>query len=106
MHQGLNVITKGEDGVVASDGKMIYQAKLKRFKVVDTTGAGDSFGSGFVSGLIKSNNDIEYAIKLGLTNSKYCLLEKGATSGLLAAKDNYLVEKEDIRVLSKKIKKV
>ncbi len=98
MHRGLNVITKGENGVVVSDGKLIYQAKLKKFKVVDTTGAGDSFGSGFISGLIKSNNDIMYAIKLGLTNSKYCLLEKGAIDGLLLAKDNYLVERENIRI--------
>jgi len=101
MHKGLNVITKGEEGVVVSDGKKVYEAKLKKFNIVDATGAGDSFGSGFVSGLIKSNYDIEYAIRLGLTNSKRCLLERGSTNGLLAAKDNYLVERENIKVIQR-----
>jgi sugar/nucleoside kinase (ribokinase family) len=98
MHKGLNVITKGEEGVVVSDGKKVYEAKLKKFKIKDATGAGDSFGSGFVSGLIKSKYDIEYAIKLGLTNSKHCLLEQGSTNGLLEADDDNLVDKENIRV--------
>lgn len=98
LHQGLNVMTKGQEGVVVSDGVNVYEAKLKKFNIIDKTGAGDSFGSGFISGLIKSKGDIEYAIKFGLTNSKYCLLVKGATNGLLKEKDNYLIEKENIKV--------
>lgn len=98
MHKGINVITKGEEGVVVSDGKHIYEAKLKRFKIVDKTGAGDSFGSGFLSGFIKSKGDIECAIKFGLVNSKNCLLLKGATNGLLKEEDNYLIAKENIKI--------
>jgi fructokinase len=98
LHQGLNVITKGQEGVVVSDGINVYESKLKKFKIIDKTGAGDSFGSGFVSGLIKSKGDVSYAIKAGLTNSKYCLMLKGATNGLLKAKDNYLIDKENIKV--------
>ncbi|MFA5013816.1 MAG: carbohydrate kinase family protein [Candidatus Paceibacterota bacterium] len=97
LHNGINVMTKGEDGVVVVASGKVYEAKLKKFKVTDETGAGDAFGSGFVSGLIKTK-DIEYAIKLGLTNSKYAISEKGATTGLLSEKQNNLVEKEKIKV--------
>lgn len=97
MHQGITVMTKGKDGVAVIENKKIYEAKLNKFKVIDETGAGDAFGSGFISALIRQS-DIEYCIKLGLTNSKYAISTKGATTGLLSARDNYLVEKEKIKV--------
>jgi ribokinase len=102
MHNGISVITKGEDGVAVIDSSKIYEAKLKKFNVVDETGAGDAFGSGFISGLIKTG-EIEYAIRLGLTNSKYAIATKGATTGLLSTKENKLVEKEKIKVNIKDI---
>ncbi|MFA5086845.1 MAG: carbohydrate kinase family protein [Candidatus Paceibacterota bacterium] len=97
MHQGITVMTKGKDGVVVIENKKIYEAKPNKSKVIDETGAGDAFGSGFISALIRQS-DIEYCIRLGLTNSKYAISTKGATTGLLAARDNYLVEKEKIKV--------
>lgn len=97
MHNGVNVITKGEDGVVVTSGGNIYEAKLNKFKVIDETGAGDAFGSGFVSGLIKAG-EIEYAVKLGLVNSKYAISVRGATNGLLSEKDKKLIEKEKIKI--------
>ncbi|MFA5743098.1 MAG: carbohydrate kinase family protein [Candidatus Paceibacterota bacterium] len=97
IHSGISVMTKGKDGVVVISGKKTYEAKLKKFKIIDETGAGDSFGSGFISGLIRTG-DIEYSIRLGLTNSKYALLIRGATTGLLGEKDNHLVEEEGINV--------
>lgn len=96
-HPGINILTKGKDGVVVTENNKIYEAKNSKTKVVDETGAGDAFGSGFISGLIRLS-DIEYCIKLGLTNSKYAISVKGATTGLLSARDNYLVEKEKIKI--------
>ena len=56
---GIAVMTKGGEGVVVSDGKILYSAKPHESRtVVDTTGAGDSFGSGFVSEFMRSG-DIE-----------------------------------------------
>lgn len=103
LHKGINIITKGEEGVIVSNEKYIYEAKLKKFKVIDKTGAGDSFGSGFLSGFIKSKEDIDYAIKFGLINSKSCLMVKGATNGLLKEKDNYLINKEVIYIKKQEI---
>ncbi|MDD3292974.1 MAG: carbohydrate kinase family protein [Candidatus Pacebacteria bacterium] len=105
LHQGISIITKAEEGVIVLDKKYIYEARLKRFKVVDKTGAGDSFGSGFISGLIRSKGDIECAIKFGLVNSKHCLMFKGATNGLLKEKDNYLIAKEKIKIKVKGLAK-
>ncbi|MFZ5559825.1 MAG: carbohydrate kinase family protein [Patescibacteria group bacterium] len=81
--KGIIVMTKGPKGVVVSDGKYIYSAgifKEKRF--VDRTGAGDAFGSGFVSGLIRTGK-IEQAIRLGSANGTAVVEELGAKNGLL-----------------------
>ena len=81
---GVAVMTKGGEGVVVSDGKYLYSAKAdSKRKVIDTTGAGDSFASGFLSEFIKSNGDIEKSIQLGLANSAGNLAEVGAKTGLL-----------------------
>ncbi|MCX6721134.1 MAG: carbohydrate kinase family protein [Candidatus Staskawiczbacteria bacterium] len=81
---GIAVMTKGGDGVVVSDGKYLYSALPNPDrKIVDTTGAGDSFGSGFLSDFIRYNGDIERAISLGLANSAANLAEIGAKTGLL-----------------------
>lgn len=89
MCPGIAVMTKGADGVVVSDGKYIYSAKSPReTKVVDTTGAGDSFASGFVSEFMRTN-DVEKAIQLGMANSQGCLSEIGAKNGLLKKGQDY-----------------
>ncbi len=80
---GIAIMTKGPAGVVVSDGKYLYRSKIAPAKVVDRTGTGDSFASGFVSGLIQSKGDIKYAIQLGMANSAACLTKIGAKNGLL-----------------------
>lgn len=80
---GVAIMTKGGEGVVVSDGKYLYRAKHSKIKVVDMTGAGDSFASGFISDYIRYNGDIEKAIQLGIANSAACLSERGAKNGLL-----------------------
>ena len=81
---GVAVMTKGGEGTVVSDGKYIYSAKPNpERKIVDTTGAGDSFAAGFLSEYIRQNKDIEKAIQLGLANSEANLSEVGAKTGIL-----------------------
>ncbi len=82
MTKGIAIMTKGGEGVVVSDGKYLYRAASLKLKGVDGTGAGDAFGSGFVSGLIQENN-IEYAIQLAMANSGYAITKWGAKEGLL-----------------------
>lgn len=95
---GVVVMTKGGEGVIVSDGKYLYRAKpnLNR-SIIDATGAGDSFASGFISDYIRYNGDIEKAIQLGMANSEACLTKVGAKNGLLnknAAFNRVVVEKE------------
>lgn len=89
---GIVVITKGGNGVIVTDGKYIYSAGTNlNIKIIDTTGAGDSFASGFLSNYIKYKNDtsaslsvcIEKAIQLGIANSEANIAEVGAKTGLL-----------------------
>jgi len=81
---GIAVMTKGGEGVVVSDGKYLYSAKPDpNRKVVDTTGAGDSFGAGFLADFIITDGNIESAIQFGLANSAGNLSEIGAKTGLL-----------------------
>jgi len=84
LHPGITVMTRGGDGVVVSDGKFIYSAvPPKDRSIIDTTGAGDSFASGFLSDYIRTNGDIEKSIQLGMANALGCLSEVGAKNGLL-----------------------
>lgn len=89
---GVAVMTKGGEGVTVSDGKYLYSALPdSNRKIVDTTGAGDSFAAGFLSDYIRYAGDtsaslsagIEKAIQLGLANSAANLAEIGAKTGLL-----------------------
>jgi sugar/nucleoside kinase (ribokinase family) len=49
----LSAATLGEDGVLAWNGKTFYRSAAYRVPVVDTTGAGDIFRSGFIYGLLQ-----------------------------------------------------
>lgn len=82
IHKKTTIMTKGEEGVVVLDNNNIYDKEARLVKALDKTGAGDAFGSGFVSGLIKFNQ-IEKAIDLGLRNSASCVKKLGSTKGLL-----------------------
>jgi len=82
---GIAIMTKGSAGAVVSDGQYLYRAPALKTKEIEVTGAGDSFASGFVSGLIKKNGDVEYAVQLAVANASACLKKIGAKNGLLSA---------------------
>ncbi len=98
---GIAVMTKGKEGVVVSDGKNIYRAGIPDSGYADRTGAGDAFGSGFVSGIIEKN-DIEYAIQLATANATSCVQQIGAKNGLL--KKGEWGEWEKVKVIKTLIK--
>jgi ribokinase len=50
--------------------------------LVDSTGAGDAFGSGLVAALAK-NKSIEHAIQFAIANSGNVITQWGAKNGLL-----------------------
>lgn len=94
---GIAVMTDGPNGVLVSDGKIIYKSGIyKEKKVIDRTGAGDAFGSGFLAGLLRKSGEkagifspeaIEYAIKLGSANATSVVEHMGAKNIILTRED-------------------
>lgn len=76
------VITMGEKGSIAFDGRKFYIAGVHRAKIINRVGLGDAFSSGFSTGILLKD-DIEYAIKLGTTNATAVATHRDAQEGLL-----------------------
>lgn len=97
MSPGINVMTDARNGVTVSDGKYLYRAGIYPEKqIVDRTGAGDAFSSGFTAGIVWEiarcrvtspdklmPESIEYAIRLGSANATSKVEGMGAKFGLL-----------------------
>ncbi|HUT22062.1 MAG TPA: PfkB family carbohydrate kinase [Candidatus Bipolaricaulota bacterium] len=79
------VVTEGAGGANLLDaaGKFYHLPAMGK-NVVDTVGAGDAFGSGFLAGLIKYDHDAKKALDLGLKNSGAVVAKIGAQNGLLS----------------------
>lgn len=95
MTSSIAVMTKGNEGVKIIDNDVIYSAPSLGKDGIERTGAGDAFGSGFVSGIILKN-DIEYAMQLGSANATGVIQEIGAKNGLLRKDDLDGIEKVEV----------
>ena len=85
--QKITVITDGKIGAYLYDGKKKYFRPALKRKAVNTTGAGDAFGSSLVAGIIKYKGDLDKALKLAILNSNSVIMKIGAQEGLLKARD-------------------
>lgn len=83
---GIFVMTKGPDGVVISDGKNIYRAGVPDSPVVERTGAGDAFSSGFLTEYIRSG-DVAKAVQFATANASSVVTQYGAKAGILKKDD-------------------
>jgi len=79
-------ITIGKKGVYAYDGQKVYYQKPASAKVINTTGAGDSFSAAFVASLFYQPKNIQRALKWGVYNSASVIDKIGAQKGLLTKK--------------------
>jgi len=92
------VVSDGPNGVVATDSKTIVTAGMyEDVPVVDRTGAGDAFGSGFLSAHVQGKS-LKDAIIFASANSTSVVQHIGAKEGILyrgvALHDMPLTEKE------------
>ena len=76
------VITNKDKEVIAFDGGEKYSLIPHKLKVVERTGAGDAFASGFVAGQI-AGKSIDESLKLGLEESESVIRHQGAKIGLI-----------------------
>lgn len=79
----ITVVTEGEAGSHAVFEGNIYSQKSMPKRVVDTTGAGDAFGSTFSFGIFRGF-DIRYSLKIAAINAAAVVSKKGAHDGLLS----------------------
>ena len=77
------VITDGNKGAYAYEGKNYYYCPIFPSEVISTLGAGDAFASTFCATLFRNNKDIGSALMYGSVNSSSVVSKFGATEGLL-----------------------
>lgn len=79
----LAVIKLGKDGcfIKNHDGEKYTIPTYSQIQAVDTTGAGDSFVAGFLSGIIKGW-DINKCGKFANAVGTHCVMEVGASTGI------------------------
>ncbi len=88
VRHGLNfvpviIVSDGPNGVMASDGKTIVRAGMyEDVPVVDRTGAGDAFASGFLSQWVQGKS-LKDSIVFASANSTSVVTKTGAKSGIL-----------------------
>jgi len=88
------IITDGSNPIYGVDENFnFYTIYPIDIPIIETTGAGDSFASTFLAGIIKTN-DFVHAIRLAIANSHSVLGHKGAKNILL----NYDELKREIAV--------
>jgi fructokinase len=85
--QAMTVITQGSKGALVYDGSKLIFKSAPKIKAINSTGAGDAFTSGFVTGLIRFKGNISRALSLGIHNSASVVMHVGAQRGILSAKD-------------------
>jgi sugar/nucleoside kinase (ribokinase family) len=84
-------ITDGKNGSYAYDGmNMVHCPCINNVIIVDTTGAGDAFGTGMTWALL-AGKDLKNALKAGTINAASVISAIGAESGLLT--ETQMIEK-------------
>jgi ribokinase len=77
------IISDGPNGVIATDSKVIIRAGMyEDVKVIDRTGAGDAFGSGFLSQWAQGKT-LKESIIFASANSTSVVTKIGAKEGIL-----------------------
>ena len=96
------VITEGPKGSYASDGKNLYHLKIFPAPLVERTGAGDSFSTGFI-GALAHGKKVGEAMRWGTVNSASVIQKIGAREGLLRKNEIQKILKRSPRFQPKKL---
>lgn len=83
---GVILITDGSNGAYACADGSAWHIASRNLKTVNTTGAGDAFGSAFVLGLTIENRKsaIENSLRLAMANAEGVITHMGAKAGILS----------------------
>lgn len=78
------VVTDGKNGSYSFDGEELYFCPIYPGKLVESTGAGDSFATGFL-GAIMNGLTYDEGLRWGAVNAASVVGKIGPTAGLLSA---------------------
>ena len=81
-----SVITDGSNGAFVFDGREFLSCGIMPMDAYERTGAGDAFGSGFLSAVVKGKT-LQDALIWGTVNSASVIGYTGAQKGLLKEED-------------------
>ena len=96
------VLTNSEQGSFASNGQKMFFLPIYALPLVEKTGAGDAYASGFLSGLINTNS-LSEAMCWGTANAGAVTTKIGAQAGLLNKKQILALIKKYPRIKPKLI---
>lgn len=82
--KGMVVITDAARGSTVVSAGGAWRMHITPVRALDSTGAGDAYGSGFVAALCRRPNDIPAALRLGSINSASVVQQVGAKHGIVA----------------------
>lgn len=80
------VVTDGPRGSYAYDGKQYYRMGIFDTPIVERTGAGDAYATGFIGALMSDHHNIAQAMCWGTANSSSVIMKIGPQDGLLTRK--------------------
>lgn len=94
-------ISDGAQGAFVSDGsERVHVKPAKNLKIVETTGAGDSFGAALVSGLIQGKS-LKDAVLMGVINAEGVIQAYGAKEYIATKEEmNKLMKKKDHEIIN------
>lgn len=79
------VVTNGKNGAYTIEKNILYKVIPNKIHAKETTGAGDSFASTYLAGIIRGDN-VEKCLKFASLNAGFVVQEKGAKNGLSSYK--------------------
>lgn len=80
---GVTLVTGGTEGALAGTSDASWRSGTHHIHVVDTTGAGDAFTSGFVARYLRWPEDIPAALQSATANAESVIRHIGAKQGIL-----------------------
>lgn len=100
----LAIITDGSHGAHCYNAveETVYSAKPRKTHIVETTGAGDAFASGFVAGIVMGKS-IDISLKLGMLNAESVISSLGAKNILLDYTAFGIAERDNRTIFKKKL---
>lgn len=91
------LITDGARGAYYYDGTQVLHRPSLKLHPVNTTGAGDAFGAGFLAGYLRSHGNVRQAMDWGMCSSSSVIMHVGAQRGLLASAEIHKFEQRYAR---------